>query len=135
MDVDLLTENPEDPREGWTGEDTVRLSKELLEHGVDLLDVSTGGMVPGAWIFVEPHYQVPFAHQVRDQTGMPTAAVGMITNPHQAEEILISGQADAILLGRELLRNPYWARHAAHTLEVDPDWPEQYGYAVKQRKR
>jgi 2,4-dienoyl-CoA reductase-like NADH-dependent reductase (Old Yellow Enzyme family) len=129
-----LSENPEDPREGWTGEDTVLLAKELLAHGVDLLDVSTGGAVPGAKIVPAPNYQVPFAHQVRDQSGMPTAAVGLITEPQQAEAILKSGQADAVLLGREFLRNPYWPRHAAQSLGVDPEWPAQYAYVVQRHK-
>ncbi|MGW0657105.1 oxidoreductase, partial [Streptomyces umbrinus] len=132
--TDWLTENPEDTREGWTGDDTVRLAKELQAHGVDLLDVSTGGMVRDAKIVAGPNYQVPFANQARQSTGIPTAAVGIITEPQQAEEILTSGQADAVFLGRELLRNPYWAQHAALTLGAEPIWPDQYAYAVERRK-
>ncbi|MFJ9214286.1 NADH:flavin oxidoreductase/NADH oxidase [Streptomyces sp. NPDC102264] len=131
--TDWLTENPEDEREGWTGDDTVRLAKELQSHGVDLLDVSTGGMVPDATIPVGPGYQVLFAAQTRAATGIPTGAVGLILEPAQAEDIVATGQADAVLLGRELLRNPYWPQHAALELGAEPRWPEQYGYAVRRR--
>ncbi|MDT0329370.1 NADH:flavin oxidoreductase/NADH oxidase [Nocardiopsis lambiniae] len=131
--TDWLTENTEDPREGWTGEDTVRLAKELQARGVDLLDVSTGGMAPKARIPVAPGHQVPFAERVRAETGMPTGAVGLITEPAQAEEIVASGRADAVLLGRQLLREPYWANRAAAELGATPRWPEQYGYAITPR--
>ncbi len=133
--TDWLSENPEDEREGWTGDDTVRLAKELLVHGVDLLDVSTGGMVPDATIPVGRGYQVPFAARARTATGIPTGAVGLILEPAQAEDIVATGQADAVLLGRELLRNPYWPQHAAIELGAEPRWPEQYGYAVRRRSR
>ncbi|MEV7135634.1 NADH:flavin oxidoreductase/NADH oxidase [Arthrobacter sp. NPDC093128] len=133
--TDWLTENPEDGREGWTSEDTVRLAKELQAHGVDLLDVSTGGMVRDAKIPAGPNYQVPFAAQARDQAGIPTSTVGLITEPHQAQEIISTGQADAVFLGRELLRNPYWPQHAAQTLGTEPRWPDQYDYVVKRRRR
>lgn len=132
--TDWLSENPEDPREGWTVEDTVLLAKELLAHGVDLLDVSTGGAVPGAKIVPAPNYQVPFARRVRHLSGVSTAAVGLITDPEQAEAILKADEADAVLLGREFLRNPYWARHAAQHLGVDPEWPAQYAYVVQRHK-
>ncbi|MFE3168439.1 NADH:flavin oxidoreductase/NADH oxidase [Streptomyces sp. NPDC059224] len=124
--TDWLSENAEDGREGWTADDTVRLAKELLAHGVDLMDVSTGGIVPDARITTGPGYQVPFAERVRNETGMPVAAVGMITDPAQAQEIVASGTADAVLLARELLRNPYWARHAAEQLGGTVDTPVQY---------
>ncbi|SMQ20493.1 2,4-dienoyl-CoA reductase [Streptomyces sp. Ag82_O1-12] len=133
--TDWLTENPEDARKGWTGDDTVRLAKELLAHGVDLLDVSTGGMVRDAKIVARPDYQVPFADQARNQAGIPTAAVGIITEPQQAEDIIANGQADAVFLGRELLRKPYWPQHAALALGAEPTWPDQYAYVVKRRKR
>ncbi|MEV1089922.1 NADH:flavin oxidoreductase/NADH oxidase [Streptomyces microflavus] len=132
--TDWLTENPEDPREGWTGDDTVRLAKELTAHGVDLLDVSTGGLVRDGRISVGPGYQVPFAEQVRRATGIPTSAVGLILEPAQAEEIVASGQADAVMLGRELLRDPHWAHHAAEALGAEPRWPDPYGYAVVRRR-
>jgi 2,4-dienoyl-CoA reductase-like NADH-dependent reductase (Old Yellow Enzyme family) len=117
---------PED-QAGWTGADTVQLAKELQQHGVDLLDVSTGGNVPDADIPVSPGYQVPFATAAREQTGLPVSVVGLITDPHQAEAILASGRADAVLLGRQLLRDPYWPRHAAR--ELDHDLPRTPQYA------
>ncbi|MGW0788041.1 NADH:flavin oxidoreductase/NADH oxidase [Streptomyces sp. NPDC002911] len=128
--TDWLTENADDPREGWTADDTVRLARELLAHGVDLLDVSTGGLAPKARIPVEPGYQVPFAERVRNETGLPVAAVGLITDPVQAEKVLADGSADAVLLGRELLRDPYFVRNAARALGGDVQVPKQYGYAV-----
>ncbi|MFB6894150.1 NADH:flavin oxidoreductase/NADH oxidase [Kitasatospora sp. NPDC056327] len=124
--TDWLTENPQDGREGWTSADTVRLAKELHAHGVDLLDVSTGGLVPDARIEAAPGFQVPFAEAVRNGTGMQVAAVGLITDPEQAQEILTSGRADAVLLGRELLRDPSWARRAAAALGGTVTTPVQY---------
>ncbi|MFI5724562.1 NADH:flavin oxidoreductase/NADH oxidase [Streptomyces cyaneofuscatus] len=132
--TDWLTENDEDPREGWTGDDTVRLAKELTAHGVDLLDVSTGGLVRDARISAHPGYQVPFAAQVRQAGDIPVSAVGLILEPAQAEEIVASGQADAVMLGRELLRDPYWAHRAADALGAEPRWPDSYGYAVVRRR-
>ncbi|MFB6677161.1 NADH:flavin oxidoreductase/NADH oxidase [Streptomyces sp. NPDC056390] len=114
---------------GWTADDTVRLATLLRDHGVDLFDVSTGGNAAGVRIPVGPSYQVPFSSRVKNETPMPTAAVGLITEPEQAEKILASGEADAILLGRELLRDPYWARHAARELGADVYTPSQYGRA------
>lgn len=123
--TDWLQEN-DDERDGWTAQETVWLAKELHALGVDLLDVSSGGNLPDAKIPAGPGYQVPFAEQVRDGAGLPVAAVGMITEPDQAEAIVGSGQADAVLLGRELLRNPFWARHAAKVLDGDVTTPVQY---------
>lgn len=128
--TDWLTENPEDDRDGWTLADTVRFGKELLAHGVDLLDVSSGGIAPGAKITAGPGYQVPFAARVKEETDLLVGAVGKITEPRQAEEIIASGQADAVLLGRELLREPYWPHRATRELDADAAWPRQYGYAV-----
>ncbi|MDH6128145.1 NADH:flavin oxidoreductase/NADH oxidase [Kitasatospora sp. GP82] len=122
-----------DGRPGWTPEETVRLAKELQAIGVDLFDVSSGGNVPDARIPLGPGYQVPFAAQVRQGSGAATGAVGLITDPAQAEEIVASGQADVVLLGRELLRNPYWPLHAARELGAERRWPEQYDYVVGQR--
>ncbi|MGP3971256.1 NADH:flavin oxidoreductase/NADH oxidase [Streptomyces sp. 6N223] len=124
--TDWLTENPDDDREGWTSDDTVRLAKELQAHGVDLMDVSTGGIAPDAKVEAGPGYQVPFAGAVRNETGMPVAAVGLITDAIQAQDILATGMADAVLLGRELLRNPYWPRHAAAELGGRVSTPVQY---------
>ncbi|AXI78583.1 NADH:flavin oxidoreductase/NADH oxidase [Peterkaempfera bronchialis] len=127
--TDWLSGDTDDQREGWTGEDTVLLAKELQARGVDLLDVSTGGIAPDARIPVAPGFQVPFAETVRSLTGLPTGAVGLITEPEQAQEIVASGRADAVLLGRELLRNPTWPQQAAHRLGATVPRPEQYARA------
>ncbi|MEV7121558.1 NADH:flavin oxidoreductase/NADH oxidase [Kitasatospora griseola] len=119
---------PEQP--SWTVEESVLLAKELQAVGVDLIDVSTGGLVPHAKIAVGPGYQVPFAARIRREAGLPVSSVGLITEPAQAEAILADGEADAVMLGRELLRDPYWPLHAAKTLGVKADWPEQYGFVV-----
>ncbi|WNI19113.1 NADH:flavin oxidoreductase/NADH oxidase [Actinacidiphila sp. ITFR-21] len=103
-------------RGGWTPDDTVRLAKELLVRGVDLMDVSSGGDAPGVRVPTGPGYQVPFAARVKAETELPVAAVGEITEPHQAETILASGQADAVLLARALLRQPSWPLRAAYEL-------------------
>lgn len=124
--TDWLTENPDDPHEGWTGDDTVRFAKELLAHGVDLLDTSTGGNAPYARIDAVPGYQVPFAARVKRETDLRAGAVGLITEPRQAADIIESGQADAVLLARELQRNPYWANDAALALGAQPRIPAQH---------
>ncbi len=111
---------------GWTVEDSVRMAKLLAERGVDLIDVSSGGAVPDARIQVGPGYQVPFAREIRAGAGVPVSAVGLITDPEQAEEIVASGVADAVMLGRALLRDPRWPQRAARTLGADLDWPVQY---------
>ncbi|MEV0097166.1 NADH:flavin oxidoreductase/NADH oxidase [Streptomyces sp. NPDC050738] len=115
---------------GWTADDTVRFAGLLKAHGVDLLDTSTGGNASGVRIPTGPGYQVPFAARVKAETALPVAAVGMITDPEQAEKILANGEADAVLLGRELLRNPSWARHAARELGADVHVPDQYHRSV-----
>ncbi|MER5488831.1 NADH:flavin oxidoreductase/NADH oxidase [Streptomyces sp. NPDC002812] len=112
--------------DGWTADETVRLAVLLEQHGVDLLDVSTGGLAPGVTIPVGPGYQVPFAARVKAETTLPVAAVGLITEPEQAEKILANGEADAVLLGRELLRDPFWARRAAVELGSEIRTPVQY---------
>ena len=104
---------------GWTIDETVKLAHVLSEKGVDLMDCSSGGNIADAKMPLGPLYQVPFAEAVR-KTGMKTAAVGLITTPEQADSILRNGQADIVLLGRELLRNPYFA------LQAGADYPEQY---------
>lgn len=112
---------------GWTLADTVTVSEWAHEAGADLIDVSSGGNVADAKITVRPGYQVPFAAEVRERTGIPTSAVGLITDPHLAEHIVTSGQADAVMAGREFLRDPHFALRAAHELGVDVDyWPFQY---------
>ncbi|WP_369387614.1 NADH:flavin oxidoreductase/NADH oxidase [Streptomyces sp. CG1] len=115
---------------GWTEEDTVRFARDLHAHGVDLLDVSTGGNASGVTIPTGPGYQVPFASRVKAETPLPVAAVGLITEAEQAEKILTNGEADAVLLGRELLRNPSWARHTARELGGEVRVPDQYHRAV-----
>ncbi|MEU2731866.1 NADH:flavin oxidoreductase/NADH oxidase [Streptomyces griseoviridis] len=115
---------------GWTPDDTVRFAAELHAHGIDLLDVSTGGNASGVRIPVGPGYQVPFAARVKAETPMPVAAVGLITEPEQAAKILGNGEADAVLLGRELLRDPSWARRAARGLGAEVHVPDQYHRSV-----
>ncbi|WP_329259893.1 NADH:flavin oxidoreductase/NADH oxidase [Streptomyces pseudovenezuelae] len=115
---------------GWTADDTVRFARDLRAHGIDLLDVSSGGNASGVRIPVGPGYQVPFAARVKAETTLPVAAVGLITETEQAEKILANGEADAVLLGRELLRNPSWARHAARELGGDVHVPDQYHRSV-----
>jgi 2,4-dienoyl-CoA reductase-like NADH-dependent reductase (Old Yellow Enzyme family) len=115
---------------GWTIEDTVVLARELAAVGVDLIDASSGGAVPRATIPLGPGYQVPLAAQIRREAGVPTGAVGLISEPEQAEEIVASGRADLVLLGRELLRDPYWPLRAAAKLGADVSWPPQYQRAV-----
>ncbi|WEB39088.1 NADH:flavin oxidoreductase/NADH oxidase [Streptomyces yunnanensis] len=128
--TDWLTENPDDEREGWTADDTVRFAADLKAHGVDLLDVSTGGNAPKARIATGPGYQVPFAERVRAEVGLPVGAVGEITEARQSEKIIENRQADAVLIGRELLRNPYFARHAARELGGEVAAPVQYHRAT-----
>jgi 2,4-dienoyl-CoA reductase-like NADH-dependent reductase (Old Yellow Enzyme family) len=115
---------------GWTPDDTVRFASLLKEHGVDLLDVSSGGNAAGVRIPTGPGYQVPFAARVKAETDLPVAAVGLITDAEQAEKILANGEADAVLLGRELLRNPSWARHAARELGGEVHVPQPYHRSV-----
>lgn len=114
---------------GWDVEDSVALVKELKAIGVDLIDVSTGGISPVAKIPVGPGYQVPMAERIRRETDAVVGAVGMITEPKQAEEILERGQADAIFIARAMLNDPHWALHAAKALGADVEWPKQYGRA------
>jgi 2,4-dienoyl-CoA reductase-like NADH-dependent reductase (Old Yellow Enzyme family) len=111
--------------DGWTADDSVRLGSLLADAGVDLVDVSSGGNAI-VDIPVEPGYQVPFARRIRAEAGIPTGAVGLITEPKQAEEIVADGSADVVLLARALLRDPHWALRAAHDLGADADWPKQY---------
>jgi 2,4-dienoyl-CoA reductase-like NADH-dependent reductase (Old Yellow Enzyme family) len=114
---------------GWDLEHSIALSRELKSIGADLIDCSSGGIVPRAAIRVEPGYQVPFADAIRREVGIATGAVGMITTPAQAEDIIARGRADVVLLARELLRDPYWPLHAAHALGDEVEWPAQYARA------
>jgi len=117
---------------GWTPEESVELARKLRTHGVDLVDLSSGGIVPNAKIPAGPGFQVPFAERVRKEAGVSTAAVGLITEPQQANEIIAKEQADLVLLAREMLRDPYWAVHAAQALGEKASWPVQYMRAAPQ---
>lgn len=116
---------------GWTIEESVKLSAWLKENGVDLVDCSTGGVIGGISIPLVPGYQVPFAAQIKKETGIATGAVGLITTAQQAEAILQEGAADCIFIARESLRDPYFPLHAARELGVDLEWPEQYKRAKR----
>jgi 2,4-dienoyl-CoA reductase-like NADH-dependent reductase (Old Yellow Enzyme family) len=111
---------------GWTIEESVRLALELKETGVDLIDCSSGGNVPHAEIPVGPGYQTAFAERIRREIGIPTGTVGMITSPHQADQIIRTCQADAVIMAREFLRDPYWPLRAGRELEQPIAWPVQY---------
>jgi 2,4-dienoyl-CoA reductase-like NADH-dependent reductase (Old Yellow Enzyme family) len=111
---------------GWNADDSVALARLLRERGVDMMDVSSGGMVPHAQVPVAPGYQVEFATRIRRDTGMPAAAVGLITDPVQANAIVAQGEADMVLLARAMLRDPYWPVHAAAALGEQAPWPVQY---------
>lgn len=115
--------------EGWNAGESVQLAKLLGERGVDLIDVSSGGILPHPKIPVGPGYQVPFAALIRAEAGIPTGAVGMITEAEQAEKIIADGQADAVFLARALLRDPHWPLRAANTLGADVSWVDQYARA------
>jgi 2,4-dienoyl-CoA reductase-like NADH-dependent reductase (Old Yellow Enzyme family) len=114
---------------GWSVDDSVALARLLREAGVDLVDVSSGGNAP-AEIPLGPGYQVPFARRIREETGIATGAVGLITEPEQAERVVAEGSADAVLLARAMLRDPHWALRAGHELGVPVGggvtWPRQY---------
>ena len=114
----------------WDVEQSIELARVLAARGVDLIDCSSGGIVPGVKIPVGPGYQVDLAERIRRDTPIATAAVGLITDAAQAEDIIRSGKADMVFLARQLLRDPYWPLHAAKTLGADVTWPVQYQRAV-----
>ncbi|HEX8961610.1 MAG TPA: NADH:flavin oxidoreductase/NADH oxidase [Rhodocyclaceae bacterium] len=111
---------------GWNADETVELCRQLKALGVDLVDVSTAGLVPTAQIPAGPGFQTEFAARIRREAGIPTAAVGLLTAPAQADHVIRTGQADMVLLGREMLRNPYWPMVAAQALGQTVSWPHQY---------
>ena len=131
---------------GWTMEDTIALARELTHRGVDAIDCSSRG-VRGATSLANLEaarrparagYQVPYAEELRRETGIPTMAVGLILTPHQADRIVACGQADLVLLAREALYDPHWVLHAARELEDDPEWdlwPPSWGWWLAQRER
>ena len=116
---------------GWNGDDSVRLAKELKPLGVDLIDCSTGGNVPGVKIEIKPLYQVEFAERIKKESGLLSGAVGLITTAQEGESIIVGGRADLVLIARELLRDPYFPLHAARELNTDITWPVQYERAKK----
>ncbi len=120
---------------GWDGDQSVVLAKQLKGLGIDLIDVSSGGLVPKARIPVSKGYQVPFARKIRCEAQVMTGAVGLITEASHANEIITGGDADLVFLARELMREPYWALKAEQELGAEPAWPISYGYAVKRRAR
>jgi 2,4-dienoyl-CoA reductase-like NADH-dependent reductase (Old Yellow Enzyme family) len=117
---------------GWSVDDSVALAGHLRAHGVDLIDVSSGGLVPNVKIPVGPAFQAPFAARIRNEAAIPTAAVGMITEPRQADDLIAAGHADFVFLAREMLRDPYWPLHAAAALGEPATWPVQYLRAAPQ---
>jgi 2,4-dienoyl-CoA reductase-like NADH-dependent reductase (Old Yellow Enzyme family) len=111
---------------GWDPEQSVALARALAALGVDLVDVSSGGLVPTAQVPAGPGYQTPFAERIRREAGVATGAVGMITSPEQADHVVRTGQADLVLLARELLRDPHFPLRAARALGHEGPWPRQY---------
>lgn len=111
---------------GWDMDQSIALTRQLKEFGVDLIDCSSGFAVPGEPIPFGSGFQVPFAARIRAEIEIATGAVGFITDPAQAEQIVVNGQADVVFLARQMLRDPYWPLHAAHALNMDVSWPNQY---------
>ena len=120
---------------GWTIDDSVKLSIILKERGVDVIDCSSGGLTPPEAIPVGFGYQVPFAENIREKAGIKTGAVGMIVSPEQANEIITSGKADLVFLAREMLRDPYFPLRAAFELGYETKWAKQYDRAKRTKKR
>ena len=120
---------------GWNENDSLQLAAVLKDRGVDLIDVSSGGNVPDAFIPAGPNYQVPFADKIRNEIGIYTGAVGVIVDAHQAEEILQDEKADLIFIARESLRDAYFPTHAAQVLGDDIEWPNQYVRAKRETNK
>src|ERR1700685_1872575 len=114
---------------GWTIDDSVKLARAVKPLGVDVIDCSSGGTVPHVSIPLQPGYQAPFAERIRREAGIMTGAVGLITEPAQADALIRNGSADFVLLAREFLREPYWPIKAAQALGADLQFPVQYGRA------
>ncbi len=111
---------------GWDIQQSVELARQLQELGADLIDCSSGGNVLDAKVPIGPGYQTQFAEQIRREADILTGAVGMITSPIQAEHVIVTGEADAVIIARELLRDPYWPLRAARELGQPTSWPVQY---------
>jgi 2,4-dienoyl-CoA reductase-like NADH-dependent reductase (Old Yellow Enzyme family) len=120
---------------GWDIEQSVVFAKRLRDLGIDLIDCSSGALTPTARITVGKGFQVPFARQIRQEARIMTGAVGLITEAAYANEIITSGDADLVFIARELLREPYWGLKAQSELGAEPNWPLQYGYALKRRAK
>ncbi len=118
---------------GWDLQQSIELARALKPLGVDLIDCSSGALVPTAKIPAAPGFQVQFAAAIRKEVGILTGAVGLITEPEQANQIVESGQADLVFLARAMLRDPYWALRAEQAMSEEPNWPLQYGYAVRRK--
>jgi 2,4-dienoyl-CoA reductase-like NADH-dependent reductase (Old Yellow Enzyme family) len=116
---------------GWDLEQSVKLAAIFKDNGVDLIDCSSGGLVVDAPIPAGPGYQTAFATTIRNEVSIATGAVGVITDAVQAEQIIATGLADVVILGREFLRDPHWPLHAAQKLHVDIPWPNQYKLAKR----
>ena len=129
--TDWLEPSNEIPAGGLTIEDSVEFARILKAEGIDLVDCSSGGNDPRQQIPVGPGYQVKFAEHIRREAGIATGAVGMITAPEQADQIIRTAQADVVSLAREMLRDPYWPLHAAETLHKPGVWPVQYERAAR----
>lgn len=128
--TDWIEPSAEVPTGGLSPEDSVAFARLLKEEGIDLVDCSSGGNDPRQQIPIGAGYQVAFAERIRREVGIQTGAVGMITSPEQADQIVRTGQADVVLLAREMLRNPYWPLHAAESLHKAGSWPVQYERAA-----
>ncbi len=129
--TDWVDSSNDIPAGGLTMEDSIAVARILKAEGIDLVDCSSGGNDPRQQIPVGPGYQVAFAERIRREAGIPTAAVGMITAPEQADQIIRTGQADVVSLAREMLRDPYWPLHAAEALHKPGVWPVQYERAAR----
>ncbi|CEF48897.1 unnamed protein product [uncultured bacterium] len=119
----------------WDLDQSVALARRLKAAGVDLIDVSSSGSSPRQKVVLGPGYQVPFARRIRADAHIMTGAVGLITEPRQANDVIARGDADLVFVGRAFLRNPYWGLIAQEELAGDAPWPEQYGYAVRRAPR
>jgi 2,4-dienoyl-CoA reductase-like NADH-dependent reductase (Old Yellow Enzyme family) len=118
---------------GWDDTQSVELAKGLKRLGADLIDVSSGGLIPNAKIPMQKGYQLPFARRIRNEAEIRTGAVGLITDAEYANQIVTGGDANLALIAREFLRDPYFALNAERALGAEPDWPAQYGYVVRRR--